>query len=71
MTYHLEPGGKDFAKRFILKWIEHSGGSNLKMLEMVTGLPVRMLEVLLNELILEGKITYAKCYRGVKVWRAI
>lgn len=66
---YCEPGGKDFAKQLVLKWFGQTGGSNIKLLELATGLPVNILEALLEELNIEGSITYKKCYRGVKIWR--
>ena len=70
-SYSSEAGGRDFAKRFIIGWLYKTGGSNIRLLEQAIGLPVNILEVLLNELIAEGKINYEKCYRGVKIWRVI
>lgn len=69
ITPYLEPGGKDFAKRFVLEWLEQTGGSNIKIIESATGIPVTILKALLNELMFEGYVTYEKCYRGVEVWR--
>jgi len=69
MVVYIEPGGKDFAKRVILKWLEQTGGSNIKLIERATGLPVNILGVLLKELIADGNVTYEKCFRGVKIWR--
>lgn len=69
MKIYLEPGGKDFAKRFILAWLEQTGSSNIKLIERATGLPVNILKALLEELIADGSITYEKCFRGMKIWR--
>lgn len=46
-----ELGGKDFAKGIILSWLAKTGGSNLKLLEFVTGLPQKLLSPLLAEMI--------------------
>ena len=66
---YFEPGGKDFAKEFIVTWLKETGGSNIKFLELATGLPINILTALLNELKEEDNVTYEKCLRGVKVWR--
>lgn len=69
MVPYLEPGGKDFAKLMILIWLNNTGGSNLKLLETATGLPVDMLQVLLDKLVTEGNVSYEKHFPGRKVWR--
>ena len=56
MRFYLEPGGKEFAKRVILSWLNETGGSNAKLLETVTGLPPKILHPLLAELMLEKTI---------------
>ena len=49
----FDVGGKAFCKQAILAWLEDVGGSNLKLLETVTGLPQKLLSPLLAELMLE------------------
>lgn len=70
MKISLDVGGRDVAKYLVLKWLRGTTGSNIKLLELATGLPANILEVLLDELITEDSITYEKCHRGVKIWRA-
>lgn len=67
--FSLNMGGKDFAKQFILKWLNDTGGSNLRLLEIATGLPINILKVLLNELLTEGNTVHRKGFGGTKVWR--
>jgi len=53
-------GGRDFAKVAILDWLEYVGGSNLRLLETVTGLPQKLLSVLLAELMEENRVKLDK-----------
>lgn len=69
IMFCYEPGGKDFAKQLVLKWLDGTGGLNLKLLEIVTSLPAKILVVLLEELIAEDTIAYEKGFSRVKVWR--
>ena len=51
-----ELGGKHFAKGVILAWLVHVGGSNLKLLETATGLPGKLLDPLLAEMMEEKTV---------------
>jgi len=66
MMLYLEPGGRDFAKQVILRWLEETGGSNLKVLETATGLPERLVSFLLAELMTEGRVKLDKAVFKVK-----
>jgi len=56
----IDHGGKDYAKGLILRWLRMTGGSNANLLEVVTGLPPRLLGPLLAELMTEGDIALDK-----------
>ena len=60
MPFYLEPGGREFAKQVILKWLNETGGSNAKLLETVTGLPPKILLPLLAELMEDRRIKLDK-----------
>ena len=49
-------GGKAMAKEIILAWLDETGGSTLKLLEMATGVPQKLLSPLLAEMIEEKAI---------------
>jgi len=49
-------GGKEIAKSIILNWLVNTGGSNLKLLETVTGLPQKLLSPLLAEMIAQRAV---------------
>ena len=51
-----EVGGKDFAKAAILSWLTDTGGSNLKLLETITGLPQKLLSPLLAEMMVQRAV---------------
>jgi len=52
----LDIGGKDFAKAAILSWLTNTGGSNLKLLETITGLPQKLLSPLLAEMMAQRAV---------------
>ena len=49
-------GGKEIAKSIILNWLVNTGGSNLKLLETVTGLPQKLLSSLLADMMLDKAV---------------
>ena len=54
--FREEVGGQAYAKFLILEWLRETQGSNVKLLETVTGLPPKILHPLLAELMKEGEI---------------
>ena len=57
-----ECGGKDFAKKLILTFLETFGRCNLRLLETITGLPWWLLKALLSEMEAEGATEHAGVY---------
>jgi hypothetical protein len=55
-----EVGGKDFAKAIVIGWLIKTGGSNLKLLETVTGLPQKLLSPLLAEMMEQRVVSLDK-----------
>ena len=53
----IEYGGKHFAQALIKAWVDLSFGNiNRKQLMMFTGMPIRMINTLVNDLIKQGVI---------------
>jgi len=56
MDYLSEHGGKRFSKQLIMSWTKEVGTTDLETLCVFTGLPEKLLLLLLRELEEEGAV---------------
>ena len=70
MIQPVEFGGKEVAKRWVVYAIDMSYRANERLISSLTGLPVDIVETLLNELEREDAVYYEKL-GSLRLWRAL